>query len=59
MLLIFVISAAGLDVSAAYEDRSAYREHDERFYNSLIVDGVDVSVYQDDIDWEAAKASIT
>ena len=58
LLLILAISSAGIDVSAAYDDRSDYREHDKRFRNSLIVDGVDVSSYQDDeIDWEAAKAS--
>ena len=58
LLIIFAISSAGTHVSAAYDDRSDYREHDNRFSNSLIVDGVDVSIYQDDdIDWEAAKAS--
>ena len=58
LLLILAISSAGIDVSAAYDDRSDYREHDKRFRNSLIVDGVDVSIYQDDdIDWKAAKAS--
>ena len=58
LLLILAISTAGIDVSAAYDDRSDNREHDKRFRNSLIVDGVDVSSYQDDdIDWEAAKAS--
>ena len=57
LLLILAISSAGIEVSAAYDDRSDYREHDKRFNNSLIVDGVDVSTYQDDIDWKAAKAS--
>ena len=58
LLIIIVISSAGFDVSAAYEDRSDYRNHDKRFKNSIIVDGVDVSVYQDDdIDWNAAKSS--
>ena len=58
LLLILAISTAGIEVSAAYDDRSDNREHDKRFRNSLIVDGVDVSSYQDDdIDWEAAKAS--
>ena len=58
LLLILALSSAGIEVSAAYDDRSDYREHDKRFRNSLIVDGVDVSIYQDDdIDWKAAKAS--
>jgi GH25 family lysozyme M1 (1,4-beta-N-acetylmuramidase) len=58
LLLILAISSAGIEVSAAYDDRSDNRVHDKRFRNSLIVDGVDVSSYQDDdIDWEAAKAS--
>ena len=58
LLLILAISSAGIESAAAYDDRSDYREHDKRFRNSLIVDGVDVSSYQDDdIDWEAAKAS--
>ena len=58
LLIILAISAAGFNVSAASEDRSEYRDHDARFYNSLIVDGVDVSIYQDDdIDWNAAKES--
>ena len=58
LLLILAISSAGFDVSAAYDDRSDQHEHDKRFRNSLIVDGVDVSSYQDDdIDWKAAKAS--
>ena len=58
LLIILTISAAGFEVSAAYEDRSDYRDHDKRFHNSIIVDGVDVSIYQDDdIDWEAAKES--
>ncbi len=58
LLIILAVSAAGFEVSAAYEDRSDYREHDARFYNSVIVDGVDVSIYQDDdIDWKAAKES--
>jgi len=52
LLIIIAISTAGFDVSAVSEDRSDYRDHDARFYNSLIVDGVDVSIYQDDdIDW--------
>lgn len=58
LLLILAISSAGFEVSAAYDDRSDYCKHDKRFHNSLIVDGIDVSTYQDDdIDWEAAKAS--
>ena len=58
LLIIIAISTAGFDVSAVSEDRSDYRDHDARFYNSLIVDGVDVSIYQDDdIDWNAAKES--
>ena len=58
LMIMFAISAAGFDVSAVSEDRSDYRDHDARFYNSLIVDGVDVSIYQDDdIDWNAAKES--
>ena len=58
LMIILMISAGGLGVSAAAEDRSDYRDHDNRFYNSLIVDGVDVSIYQDeDIDWHAAKES--
>lgn len=58
LLIIIAISTAGFDVSAVSEDRSDYRDHDARFYNSLIVDGVDVSIYQDDdIDWNAAKKS--
>ena len=58
LLLILAISSAGFEVSAAYDDRSDYREHDKRFRNSLIVDGIDVSSYQDDdIDWKGAKAS--
>ena len=57
-LIIFAVSAACFDASASYEDRSDYRDHDERFDNSIIVDGVDVSTYQDDkIDWYAAKES--
>ena len=47
LLIILTISAAGFEVSAAYEDRSDYRDHDKRFHNSIIVDGVDVSIYQD------------
>ena len=58
LMIMFAISAAGFDVSAVSEERSDYRDHDARFYNSLIVDGVDVSIYQDDdIDWNAAKES--
>ena len=58
LLLILAISSAGFEVSADYDDRSEDHEHDKRFRNSLIVDGVDVSSYQDDdTDWEAAKAS--
>ena len=58
LLLILAISSAGFEVLAAYDDRSDYREHDKRFSDSLIVDGVDVSLYQEgDIDWEDAKAS--
>ena len=57
-LIIFAVSAACFDASASYEDRSDNRDHDERFDNSIIVDGVDVSTYQDDkIDWYAAKES--
>ena len=55
LLLILAISTAGIEVSAAYDDRSDYREHDKRFNNSLIVDGVDVSTYQDvpPLSWSA------
>ena len=57
-LIIFAVSAACFDASASFEDRSDYRDHDERFDNSIIVDGVDISTYQDDkIDWYAAKES--
>ena len=58
LLLILAITAAAFTVNAVIEDRSDDREHDERFFDSLIVDGVDVSVYQGgSSDWNAAKAS--
>ena len=58
LMTILMISAAFCEVSASYEDRSDYREHDRRFNNSLIVDGVDVSIYQgNNIDWSDAKSS--
>ena len=58
LMMILAISAAGFNVFAAYEDRSDDRYHDERFDNSLILDGVDISTYQaNKIDWKAAKES--
>ncbi|MBR0400696.1 MAG: hypothetical protein IJH95_07795 [Mogibacterium sp.] len=58
ILLIMVISAAALTAAATFEDRSDDRVHDERFFDSLVVDGVDVSIYQGgNSDWNAAKAS--
>ena len=58
ILTIIAISGACFQASALYEDRSDNRDHDERFDNSVIVDGIDVSTYQDDnIDWDSAKES--
>ncbi len=57
-MLILVITSAAFAVTAANVDRSSDRSHDERFFDDLIVDGVDVSIYQGaDTDWRAAKLS--
>ena len=63
--LLLTISAAILTVlltcSAAFASQSVVDsdfnnyEHQPRFDNCIIIDGVDVSAWQDDIDWEQAK----
>ena len=58
LMIMIAISGACFEASALYEDRSDHRDHDDRFDNSVIVDGVDVSIYQDGkIDWSSAKES--
>lgn len=58
LISILAISTASFAATPEYEDRSADRDHDERFFDSLIADGVDVSLYQGpQSDWKAAKAS--
>lgn len=63
--LLLTISAAILTVlltcSAAFASQAVVDsdfnnyEHQPRFDNCIIIDGVDVSAWQDDIDWEQVK----
>ena len=60
LMLIFALVVSSAAAFAATTTTSKYTggklTHNSRFDNMLFIDGVDVSAWQEDIDWVKAKA---
>ena len=57
-LLVLLLSCSSVFASqAVVDDDFLLYEHQPRFDNCIIIDGIDVSAWQDDINWENVKRS--
>jgi len=57
-LLVLLLSCSSVFASqAVVDDDFLLYEHQPRFDNCIIIDGIDVSAWQDDINWEKVKRS--
>ncbi len=60
VLIVLVLTAGSIIGVYAVSTESDYTgltySHNDRFDNAKIINGIDVSQYQNDIDWEKVKA---